>query len=221
MENMETPPLAPHVNTVEDPPAQSMDLNLLATESQEILASLLRLLAFEVKLSSTIEQGSLRIQLECEDAGRLIGRKGATVNELQFLLNRILQRRHEFVPRIFLDVDGPLEKEKEPSPAQPAPIKPAPVQPSPVQLPPVQPPPVELKPDEKLIQRVKEIAAQVHRWGDPVELGTLNTAERKIVQEQVAMDRELEAVSLEPAADPSRPQKMQLRVREKNAPPKR
>ena len=215
MENMDTPPPV-QANSGEDLPAHSMDLNLLATESQEILASLLRLLAFEVKLSSTIEQGNLRIQLECEDAGRLIGRKGATVNELQFLLNRILQRRHEIVPRIFLDVDGPREKNGETKPGQPAPVQPAPVQPAPVQ-----PPPVEPRADEKLIQRVKEIAAQVHRWGEPVALGTLNAAERQIVQDVVAKDPELEAVSLEPAADPSRPQKMQLRVKEKNGPSKK
>ena len=81
-----------------------MDLNSLAQEAQEILCSMLPLLSFEAKLTPFIENNSIRIQVECKDAGRLIGRKGSTVNEIQFLLNRILQRRYKSLSRIFLDV---------------------------------------------------------------------------------------------------------------------
>jgi len=91
------------------PDTSSPDLNVLAQEAQEILRSMLPLLSFEAKLTSSTEGGGVRIKMECEDAGRLIGRRGSTVNEIQFLLNRILQRRHKTVPRIFLDADGPHE----------------------------------------------------------------------------------------------------------------
>ncbi|MBI4027511.1 MAG: KH domain-containing protein [Verrucomicrobia bacterium] len=93
--NQENPPL-------DAPP----DLNALADEVRQILGSMLPLLSFEAKLDSSVENDCVRIRVECQDAGRLIGRRGSTVNEIQFLLNRILQRKHKTVPRIFLDVNG-------------------------------------------------------------------------------------------------------------------
>ncbi len=103
---METSPVAATPDT--SPP----DLNALAQEAQEILRSILPLLSFEARLTSSTEGGGVRIKMECEDAGRLIGRRGSTVNEIQFLLNRILQRRHKTVPRILLDVDGSRESDE-------------------------------------------------------------------------------------------------------------
>lgn len=104
---METPLEPPG----ETPPAA--DATLVANEALEVLGHVLPLLSFEAKLASSIERGDVRIQLECAEPGRLIGRRGATVNELQFLVNRIVQRRHKNSPRIFLDVNGSHDKNKE------------------------------------------------------------------------------------------------------------
>src|ERR1044072_7849982 len=101
----------------ENQPAEApVDMNAIAQESQTLLADMLRLLSFDAQLTAQIEKENVRIRMQCEEAGRLIGRRGATVNEIQFLLNRILQRRHKIVPRIFLDVDGPKEAPPEPDP---------------------------------------------------------------------------------------------------------
>ncbi len=83
------------------------DMDVIIQECQQVLGDMLRLLAFDARLSCLADSSHLRIRLECEDAGRLIGRRGSTVNEIQFLLNRILQRRHKTMPRIFLDVNAP------------------------------------------------------------------------------------------------------------------
>src|SRR4051812_32741540 len=70
------------------PEAPSITLEQLVEQAKEVLGTMLPLLSFEAKLAVTIEPNSVRIRMECEDAGRLIGRRGATVNEIQFLLNR-------------------------------------------------------------------------------------------------------------------------------------
>ena len=158
-----------------------MDLNSLAQEAQEILCSMLPLLSFEAKLTPFIENNSIRIQVECKDAGRLIGRKGSTVNEIQFLLNRILQRRYKSLSRIFLDV-GSGEQEVF---------------------------------DSEILTQAQSSADQVRRWGNPVEWGSLNPADRKAVQEMFAKDREIEVVNLEPNTDPAKPHRIQLQGKQK------
>ncbi len=164
-----------------------LDLNALSQEAKEILGSMLPLLSFEAKLTSSVENESVRIRVECENAARLIGRRGATVNEIQFLLNRILQRRHKLVPRIFLDVDGPKEAQAIANQIV----------------------------NEKIVEQAQALAERVRRWGEPLELGPIHAVDRKAIQEIFAKDRELEVTALDPNMDPSKPQRVQIRVKQK------
>ena len=50
--------------------------------------------------------GQLMLDVKTDDPGRLIGRQGATLGDLQYLLNRIVHRGDETTPRIVLDVGG-------------------------------------------------------------------------------------------------------------------
>ena len=166
----------------------SVDLATLAQESKEILGAMLPLLSFEAKLTSSVENQSVRIRVECENAARLIGRKGATVNEIQFLLNRILQRRHKMVPRIFLDVDGPKEAQAIANQTV----------------------------NEKIVEQAQALAERVRRWGEPLELGPIHAVDRKAIQEVFAKDRELEVIAMDPNLDPTKPQRVQIRVKQKS-----
>lgn len=163
------------------PPAP-IDMKMVAQQAEEVLGTMLRLLTFQVKLSTVADDQSIRISLECEDPGRLIGRRGMTVNQLQYLLNRVLQRKHPALPRIYLDVAGRGEKEKI---------------------------------SEEFIERISDAGNQVRRWGQPVDLGTLKPPEQKTVQDMFNQDPELEVVSVDPDAGPAKPQRMQLRIKEK------
>lgn len=59
-------------------------------------------------------EGGYLIALHSEDPGRLIGRHGAVLNELQFLLNRMVQKgARGSVPRLILDVDGYRDRQEE------------------------------------------------------------------------------------------------------------
>ena len=50
------------------------------------------------------------LEIEGEDAGLLIGRRGETLSSLQFLVNYLLQRRMGHHSRIILDVEGYKER---------------------------------------------------------------------------------------------------------------
>ena len=177
-------------------PETPIDLKALSQEACEIIGTMLPLLSFQATLAASIDNHTVRIRLECEDAGRIIGRKGTVIHEIQFLLNRILQRRHKAVPRIFLDVNGVREQESE-VPRQ------------------EQPPAPQDKAVEELIARTQSAAEKVRRWGDPLEIGLFNAADRETIQNFFARDRELEAVSLDPQIDPVKPQRIQLRIKQK------
>lgn len=68
-------------------------------------------LVFEVE---EIEQGGRSIlNIHSRDAGRLIGRDGQTLEDLQYLLNRILNRNEEGVANVIVDIEGYRQKEKQ------------------------------------------------------------------------------------------------------------
>ena len=61
-----------------------------------------------------IEQGGRAIlNVRTREAGRLIGRDGHTLEDLQYLLNRILNRHDETAPNIIVDVEGYRQKESQ------------------------------------------------------------------------------------------------------------
>ena len=56
----------------------------------------------------------LSVRITSDDAGRIIGRKGQTLDSLQLVLNRIMFKEDEEFPRIMLDIDGYNSGEHEP-----------------------------------------------------------------------------------------------------------
>ena len=52
------------------------------------------------------------LNIHTREAGRLIGRDGHTVEDLQYLLNRILNRNDEGAANVIVDVEGHRKREK-------------------------------------------------------------------------------------------------------------
>ena len=46
------------------------------------------------------------LDVKADDAGRLIGRQGQTLADLQYILNRILFQQDETAPKVMVDVGG-------------------------------------------------------------------------------------------------------------------
>ena len=75
------------------------------SEPKEILDDLLGHLGFSVTIEEAGSADAPVLQVHTSDAGRLIGRDGQTLEDLQFLLNRLLLVRNPDAPRVTIDVE--------------------------------------------------------------------------------------------------------------------
>lgn len=80
-----------------------------ARETLEMLLGHLGLV-FEVEEG---EPGRHVLNVHSREAGRLIGRDGHVLEDLQYLLNRILNRHEEGAPNVIIDIEGYRQKEKQ------------------------------------------------------------------------------------------------------------
>jgi spoIIIJ-associated protein len=74
--------------------------------AKELLDTMLGYLGFVVQIEETRnESGSLTLQIYTEEADRLIGRDGETLDAIQFLLNRLLQGQDSDAPKWVVDCE--------------------------------------------------------------------------------------------------------------------
>ena len=82
----------------------------MSTPTQDpktILESILKNLGFDVTIEEKEKDGSKVLDLQTsDDSGRLIGRKGQTLLDLQYILNRMLFQHNENAEKVQLDVAG-------------------------------------------------------------------------------------------------------------------
>jgi spoIIIJ-associated protein len=78
----------------------------MAATPKEILEQLLQQLGFETTVDEHHLDDGLLLDVKTEDSGRLIGRQGQTLAELQYLLNRLLFQQDPSVPKVTVDVGG-------------------------------------------------------------------------------------------------------------------
>ena len=74
-------------------------------DPKETLDTLLGLLGFACEVKEFPGDGGLTLQVYTADKDRLIGRNGAALEDLQFLLNRILLARDQNAPRVQVDIE--------------------------------------------------------------------------------------------------------------------
>lgn len=73
--------------------------------ASQILDTMLGYLGFAVKIDQDEGPEGLMLQVHTEDSKALIGRHGATLEDIQYLVNRVLQRHITNAPRIRVDID--------------------------------------------------------------------------------------------------------------------
>jgi spoIIIJ-associated protein len=76
----------------------------MADQSKEILHELLKHLGFETTINEQTMDDGLLLEVQTDDPGRLIGRQGQTLSELQYITNRIIFRRDQTAPKVTVDV---------------------------------------------------------------------------------------------------------------------
>ena len=81
---------------------------------EKFLVDVLKTMGMEVKLTSSIdEDGSLSIDMEGENMGILIGKRGQTLDSLQYLTNRVANKMQDGYVRVKLDTENYRERRKE------------------------------------------------------------------------------------------------------------
>jgi len=76
-------------------------------DPKALLDSILKNLGFDVAIEEKENDGSKVLDLKApDDSGRLIGRKGQTLFDLQYILNRLLFQSNENAEKVQIDVAG-------------------------------------------------------------------------------------------------------------------
>ena len=138
-------------------------------DAKGMLQKMLSLMGIEAKIEPCSVDDSPMLHIETSDPGRLIGKFGQTLNDLQFLLNRMLYKQSGKMgtdeprsSRVIVDVERYRERQR-----------------------------------DDLLKHAFQAADKVRRWGDPVELEPMNSFERRIIHRAFTSDPEIETVSAE------------------------
>ncbi|MDQ6630315.1 MAG: KH domain-containing protein [Verrucomicrobiota bacterium] len=75
-------------------------------EPKTILEQLLKTLDFTVTVEEQRLDDGIFLDVKTDDPGRLIGRQGQTLSDLQYLTNRILFKQDPTVQKVTVDVGG-------------------------------------------------------------------------------------------------------------------
>jgi len=78
----------------------------MSAQPKEILEKILGTLGFAATVETHTLDGDLTLDVKTDEAGRLIGRQGQTLADLQYIVNRILFQWDQSAPKVMLDVGG-------------------------------------------------------------------------------------------------------------------
>lgn len=77
----------------------------MSQNPREILDTMLGYLGFNFEIKEFEHDGLLTLQVYTPERERLIGRQGDTLEDIQFLLNRVLVAQEKDAPRVQVDVE--------------------------------------------------------------------------------------------------------------------
>jgi len=146
----------------------------------QTLATMLDYLGLEASLKVEDKGEKISILVTSDDAGRIIGRKGQTLSNLQLILNRMMFRGNLEFPRILIDIDGYSRKNRRLENG------------------------LEEYPrgddendenEQKLAQQALDAAKEVKRWGEAVVLPPMNSHDRRIIHVSLQDDAEIQTTS--------------------------
>ena len=158
----------------------------LALKARNTLGTMLDYLGLNAELKAEVNENNLALKIKSTEPGRIIGRKGQTLDSLQLLLNRIMFKGEEDCPRISIDIDGYAEngsKSERPRRERSERAERS-----------------ERRQrrerrsgasEEQLIEQAKDAAKEVKKWGEPVTLPKMNAHDRRIIHITLENDPEI------------------------------
>ncbi len=78
----------------------------MPSEPKATLEKILELLGFPATVEEHRLEDGILLDVKTEDSGRLIGRQGQTLSDLQYITNRLLFQQDPSTPKIMVDVSG-------------------------------------------------------------------------------------------------------------------
>jgi spoIIIJ-associated protein len=78
----------------------------MPAEPKVTLQKILELLGFPATVDEHRLEDGLLLDVKTDDSGRLIGRQGQTLSDLQYITNRILFQQDPSVPKVTVDIGG-------------------------------------------------------------------------------------------------------------------
>ncbi len=97
----------------EDPVFNGVDVTQEAIDlGVEALQNMANLITDDATVSAHAEQDRLTLRIEGGNAGILIGRKGQTLDAMQFLVDKMINRKSDARVRVKVDIEGYMETRK-------------------------------------------------------------------------------------------------------------
>lgn len=81
-------------------------MQVVPESPRETLELMLGHLGFVFDVNEAERDGQLILSVSTRDPGRLIGRDGHTLEDLQYLLNRLVHAGEDDIPRVIVEVEG-------------------------------------------------------------------------------------------------------------------
>ncbi len=137
------------------------------------LGTMLDYLGLEASIKVEESGERLILIISSDDAGRIIGRKGQSLNSLQLIINRMLFKADGEFPRMYINIDGYVDQNRDRDKA----------------------PRISDEKKEQLEQQALDAAKDVKRWGEDVILPEMQAGERRIIHMSLEEDKEINTVS--------------------------
>jgi spoIIIJ-associated protein len=78
----------------------------MPADPKNTLENLLNHLGFSATVEEHLLEDGMLLDVKTEDSGRLIGRQGQTLADLQYITNRLLFQQDPSAPKVMVDVSG-------------------------------------------------------------------------------------------------------------------
>ena len=142
-------------------------------EATKTLGMMLDYLGLEAEITSDVKPGKINLFIASEDAGRIIGKKGQSLEAMQFLINRMLFESGKDQARIFINIDGYSSRNDKAGYQQ-----------------------FTAEDEEILKKQAEDAAKEVKKWGDAVVLPEMNSHQRRIVHITLEGSEDIQTESL-------------------------
>ena len=143
------------------------------------LGMMLDYLGLEASIRGEEKNERIAIKINSEEPGRIIGKSGQTLDNMQYLLNLIMYNNDKEFPRIMLDIDGYSRgRERAKGERRERGSRDRRKNDSGI-------------PEEALKQQALDSGKEVKRWGESVTLPLMNPHDRRIIHMTLKDDAEL------------------------------